>query len=155
MSDILARKDGRIIADIPICEHTSEVYQNEPKQEGFPTILKCRWCGGKSREIYVKKFKDGKNGKPVEMVYNYEPCKKCAAEWNNMVVLIEVTDIPPYENCLPITQELEQLLYPTGRHVGVTAEAAKKYLEEDAKNGMAYYMNSENFEEIFGSHFNT
>ena len=153
MSDILARKDGRVLADIPLREFTSKVYKDEPKQDGFPTILKCRWCGGKSREIYVKKFKDGKNGKPVEMVYNYEPCEKCSAEWNNMVVIIEVSDKPPYEDCLPITQEIERWLYPTGRHVGVTPDVARKYLEEEAGNGMVYYMDDGTFEMVFGSHF--
>lgn len=153
MSDILARKDGRCMADIPAKEYNAKLYQDEPKQDGFPTILKCRWCGGKSHEIYVKKFKDGKNGKPVEMVYNYEPCDNCVKEWRKMVILIEVQEEPLYENCMPITRQFETDLYPTGRHVGVTVDVARKYIEPVAENGAVYYMDKDTFEDIFGSQF--
>lgn len=175
-ADILARKDGRMLRDIP--KVTSTVNQKmEPVlgiqrttpavQDGFPTILKCRWCGEKSREVYIPQLKEGKNGKPREIVYNYEPCAACKEKWASMVVIIEITEKEPYPDCLPIDKtvrttdaypekDIEETVYfyPTGRHVGVTEAAAKEGIGEYAANGSIYYMEEEMFEDIFGDVFN-
>lgn len=174
-TEILARKDGRMLRDIP--KVTNMVNQKiepvlEPKREtsaardGFPTILKCRWCGGKSREVYIPQLKEGKNGKPREIVYNYEPCAACKEKWASMVVIIEITETEPYPDCLPIDStvrtkkshpdgDIEETVYfyPTGRHVGVTETAAKEGIGDYAANGSIYYMEDEMFEEIFGDVF--
>jgi len=174
MPDILQRRDGRVLRDIP--KVTGAVNgkieplvrsDKEPvAHDGFPTILKCRWCGGKVRELYIPQLKDGKDGKPREIVYNYEPCKECREKWKTMVVIIEITENEPYPDCLPIdstkrvsqatpSEDLEETVYfyPTGRHVGITEAAAKEGIGDDAKNGTVYYMEDEMFEDLFGNTF--
>lgn len=160
MADILARKDGKTLRSIPQLDKTSNVgiTRTEPaketvKQDGFPTILKCRWCGEKAKEVYIPKYKDGENGKPIEITYNYEPCEKCQKAWADMVVIIEVTEIEPYPNCLPITSVKDTPLYPTGRHVGVTESAAQECINKDARKGMVFFMELEMFKDIFKAQF--
>lgn len=175
-TEILQRRDGRKVQEIP--QVTSAVNgkieslvrnntaEKPAAKDGFPTILKCRWCGGKSREVYIPQLKEGKDGKPREIVYNYEPCDACKKKWADMVVIIEITEEEPYPDCLPIdsttrvvetspTEEHEETVYfyPTGRHVGVTEEAAKEAITDDATNGMIFYMEDKMFEDIFGDVF--
>ena len=158
MSNILARKDGRTIREIPQATNTSnDMLSRKPEEpvehDGLNTILNCRWCGEKVREVYVPQYKDGENGKPVQIIYNYEPCAACKKLWAGMVVIIEVTDVEPYKDCLPIDNQFETNLYPTGRHVGVTEAAAKDALGDKAKNGMVFFMEHAMFDDIFKQQF--
>lgn len=174
MADILARKDGLKTEsfDIPSSNDDNILKPNAPEepsiqepaaeQDGFNTILRCRWCGGKIRELYIPKYKDGVNGKPQEMIYNYEPCRNCAEKWQTMVTLIEVTINAPYPKCLPIQIAKRKLesgeivdapLYPTGRHVGVTLECAKECIDPDVELGKIYFVEESLFSETFAEQF--
>lgn len=158
MADILARRDGRKMRDIAQLSKPSEpqISRTVPvKQDGFSTIINCRWCGEKSTEAYIPEFKDGENGKPVEIILNYEPCDKCKKVWADMVILIEVTDVELYKDCLPITTVNNTPLFPTGRHVGVTEAAAQECIDKNAKKGMVFFMEKEMFEDIFKAQFKT
>ena len=163
MAEILARKDGKTLRNVSQIEKLSNtgMTRNEPtkepvKQDGFSTILKCRWCGKKSKEVYIPKYKDGEDGKPLEIVYNYEPCEECQKAWADMVVIIEVTDVEPYPDCLPITSaqdEKKTPLYPTGRHVGVTEAAAQECISKDAHKGTVFFMELDMFKDVFKAQF--
>lgn len=123
--NILERSDGRSIRAIPTPNDTSGelARQNYPapppveEQDGFRTNIMCSWCGKFKKDVYIPKFKDGRNGKPVNIVMNYEPCEACREKWNSMVVFIEVTLDEPYKDCLPITT----------KDIDVTEEFSDKY----------------------------
>ena len=151
----LARADGKTMRDISqLTTPVSAIPKTLPEQQnGFSTIINCRWCGKKSTEAYIPEFKDGENGKPVEITYNYEPCDECKKTWADMVIIIEVTDTELYPDCLPITTVKDTPLFPTGRHVGVTETAAQECINKDAKKGAVFFMEKEMFEDIFKAQF--
>lgn len=156
MAEILARKNVRTIQEIPM-ESNKNTFPEPETQPGFKTIINCRWCGGIVAEIYIPQLKDGKNGKPREIIYNYKPCKACRDKWQNMVIVIEVTDKELYKNCLPIygdpNDPNSEKLYPTGRHVGITEQTAKELINDEAKNGNVYFLNANRFNEAFCDYF--
>lgn len=163
MTEILSRKDGRGTR-IPaaVVDNNSNILprsnlntEQTGEQKGFNTILKCRWCGEKSREIYIPQLSRGMNGKPVSIIYNYEPCQACKQKWSNMVVIIETTETELYPDCLPLDVKSEngKNLYPTGRHVGITKELARQVLSPDAENGMVFFLDVKIFAESFNKHF--
>ena len=165
MSDILARKDGKTAQIINNTENhatnsarvlvtNAEITKSKAIQDGFKTIINCRWCGGKSKEIYIPALKSGKNNKPAEIIYDYEPCEKCKKEWKSMIVILEITEQELYKDCLPIDEVDDIKLYPTGRQIGITEQAAKEGIDKNAKNGMVFFMDKEMFSDIFKKYFN-
>ncbi len=172
MSEILARKDGRKVREIPSpisaaiprneTAKTTPATEEPAEKEGFNTIIKCRWCGNKAKEVYIPQLKDGKDGKPHEIIYNYTPCDECKKKWADMVIVIEVTTKELYPKCLPIDEitkknedgsEERIKIYPTGRHVGITEELARKALHDSARNGTVIYLAEEEFKEGFDEQF--
>ncbi len=123
--NILERSDGRTIKAIPTAaqEDNGLTRQSYPapqpveEQDGFRTNIMCSWCGKHKKDVYIPKFKDGRNGKPINIVMDYEPCESCREKWSSMVVFIEVTLNEPYKDCLPITT----------KDVDVTEEFTDKY----------------------------
>ena len=113
INNVLSRADGHTIRDInaPTNKVFDAISENLADSENlsenhFNTILKCRWCGGTVKEVFIEKLKDGKNGKPYEITYNYSPCDECQAKWRECVVVIEITDKEPHPDCLPIYEEI-------------------------------------------------
>lgn len=172
MDDILSRSDGRTarktikatsqsndtFGRTPLSERPSKTKsenQTASKQhDGFDTIIHCRWCGNVMGQLYIPDYKDGFNGKPHEMVVNYTPCPECQKKWSNMVTIIEVMTKEPYPDALPLDENAEQKLYPTGRHVGVTEEAARGAIDPNCKNGMIFFMDEDMFKSEFENYFN-
>ena len=114
--NILTRVDGRRTRSIPIEKKSSESSaQNEPATpastlpDGFPTHVHCRWCDSIIKDVYIPQFKNGRNGKPFDVVVGYEPCQNCRNKWNTMVIFIEVTNIEPYPDCLPIDEDIREI----------------------------------------------
>ena len=112
---ILARKDGRTMKPIVensrtnAAEFKREITEPEKtnahieEHDGLNTNIRCRWCGEKIQEMYIPKLKNGRDGKPYDIIVNYEPCEKCRKNWNTMVICIETSFEEPYEDCLPIS----------------------------------------------------
>ena len=114
--NILTRVDGRRTRSIPIEKKSSESSaQNEPATpastlpDSFPTHVHCRWCDSIIKDVYIPQFKNGRNGKPFDVVVGYEPCQNCRNKWNTMVIFIEVTNIEPYPDCLPIDEDIREI----------------------------------------------
>ena len=114
--NVLARVDGRRTRSIPIEKKSSESSaQNKPVTpastlpDGFPTHVHCRWCDSIIKDVYIPQFKNGRNGKPLDVVVGYEPCQNCRNKWNTMVIFIEVTNIEPYPDCLPIDEDIREI----------------------------------------------
>lgn len=112
------RNDGRKMRSLPIEPHNTEADierstlvapENNEAQDGFKTHIHCRWCDGLIKDVYIPKLKNGRNGKPYDIVYNYEPCSECRKKWNNMVIFIEVIDHEPYPDCLPIDSDVRAI----------------------------------------------
>lgn len=112
---ILVRNDKRGIhnfAKTPNKEiKTDDLTAVETKQveDGLKTNIRCRWCNGLVKEVYIPELKNGKDGKPFDVVFDYEPCAACREKWKSLVVFIEVTDEEPYTDCLPIDSDLREL----------------------------------------------
>lgn len=175
--DILARNDGREMKPLPIItdntlmrneEKASKALFETPEKthEGFNTHIKCRWCCGEIKEVYIPKFKDGYNGKPVSLVFNYVPCNDCKEKWANLIVCIETTANAPYANCLPISYDdsktdengtpIKIPVYPTGRYVGLFPEASESIFGtygKSIKKGDIAYFDCEMFNTAFSKFF--
>jgi len=175
--DILARNDGLDMTPVPIIENNvnrnneiESVLKNDAcdAHDGFNTIIKCRWCCGDIKEVYIPKFKDGHDGKPVSLVFNYTPCKDCQAKWDDLIICIETTDKEPYTNCLPITYDDTKFdekgnpvkipMYPTGRYVGIYPESSESVfgkMGKDIKKGDVTYFDTIIFDKVFKNFFPT
>lgn len=161
MSTILSRRDGRGNNTFGSSKQTTQpVAQTTPSSadqlaqaKGFNTILKCRWCGDTSKEVYIPQLSKGKDGKPYSIVYNYEPCEACRKKWANMVIIIETLKKEPYPDCLPLNPNEDNKLYPTGRHVGITKELAQETIDKNANLGMIFFLDCAEFDKAFSGKF--
>lgn len=174
--DILARNDGIQMKPLPEIPDESLKKNDEIPDElstkenevhdGFDTHFICRWCGKGIKDVYVPKFKDGHNGKPVSTILNYTPCDDCRKKWNELVVCIEVTAKEPYTDCLPITyadtkkdekgNSSKIPVYPTGRYVGLYPDYVENTFGKfgkDIKKGDITYFDCEMFNTAFGQVF--
>lgn len=200
MNDILERNDGRSMRTIPRPaapkppEMPKQQALPEENQEGYKTHIRCCWCNNLIKDVYIPEFKNGKNGEPRSVVFNYDPCPACSEQWSKMVVFIEVTDKEPYPDCLPIYEDIRPLaeyidpdeypdeyaarvvtentdadngqfnpvqyervlFYPTGRYSGVTIDAVRCFFTGDTgdiHNGSVIYIETDYFENAFGTYF--
>lgn len=95
------------------------------KEHGLnPTIRQCFWCEENTDEILLlgNKFQ---GEAPISMVIDYEPCEKCMENFDQGILLIEVSKTP-------ITEKQPDLggAYPTGSHWVVTEDAIRRMLQE-------------------------
>lgn len=112
-----------------------------------PTMPICFWCGEPTGEIALlgRSYKDLA---PPHMVLNYNHCPSCQQRIDNAagVVIIEAVDRP---NGNP---EIQSGVYPTGRWVVITHEAAGRMFNIPVKDKA--FMSSDAFEQMFGAHIN-
>lgn len=108
-----------------------------PKHGVNATIPVCFWCGKEKNEIVMLgrvRERDPHTGKavrgsdvevPMRMVLNYEPCDCCKEKFEQGVHLVEVSTSRP-DGRLAITKDRGTPLYPTGAHIVMKSEAAKR-----------------------------
>lgn len=115
-NNILMRTDGRKIKPLSIgktdnesLKRNNDTLPENDESQGFKTHIHCRWCNRTISDVYIPKLKEGRNGKPYDIVFNYEPCSECRSTWGKMVIFIEVSEKEPYRDCLPIDTDLRQI----------------------------------------------
>ena len=140
-NNTLTRRDGRRMRPLPSSNQTDN--QTMPranfaeKQDGFVTHIRCCWCNGLIKDVYIPDLKDGKDGKPYNIVPDYEPCPACREKWSKMVVFIEVVDHEPYADCLPIDEDirpLDKYIDPETNPEEYAARVIHEQPEGNAKN---------------------
>ena len=92
----------------------------------FNAIGVCAWCGEETGKFAFLDNLPNDEKSPVHMILNYDPCDECRKEWRGHIVCIEVTEIPPNKDALPILIHEDIQLYPTSRHFCVPFEDAKE-----------------------------
>lgn len=108
-----------------------------PKHGVNPSVTVCFWCGG---DIGVALF--GRMGRdddeaPRRVVIDYDPCDKCKADFAQGFTLIETRSVSSTEDPLPIGKDDQGVeVYPTGRLVVITMEAAGRMLPPEMIGGM-------------------
>jgi len=89
-----------------------------------PTMRQCFWCKESTGEILLlgNAFK---GEAPMYMVTDYNPCDQCMKNFDQGILLIEVSKTP-------LTEKQPDLsgAYPTGSYWVVTEDAIKRMLQE-------------------------
>ena len=98
-----------------------------PKHGLNPTIPVCFWCGKEKGEIALMgHIGDGRKGEdfeaPHNLVLDYEPCEICKDHMSLGVTVMEATS----ESNVVTSVEIQEGVYPTGRWVVITPDAAKR-----------------------------
>ena len=120
-----------------------------PKHGLNPTIAVCFWCGEEKGEIaLLGHIGDGRKGEDIEAnmysVIDYEPCPACMAKMDAGFTVVEATTSPNDITTVPI----QEGIYPTGRFVVITREAAHKIfrLEEGVTKA---FLQADIFQKLF------
>lgn len=120
-----------------------------PKHGLNPTIPVCFWCGEEKGEIaLLGHIGDARKGEDVEasmrMIIDYEPCPACLAKMDSGFTVVEATTSPNHTTSVPIRDGI----YPTGRFVVITIDAAKRVFRIDDGDTKAF-LQSDLFQKIF------
>lgn len=95
------------------------------KEHGVnPTMRQCFWCKESTGEILL--LGDAFKGEaPMYMVTDYNPCDSCMENFDQGILLIEVSKTP-------LTKQQPDLsgAYPTGAHWVITEDAVRRLLDE-------------------------
>ena len=113
-----------------------------PKHGVNPTIPICFWCGKEKNEIALMglvKERDPQTGAvrgsdvkmPMHVILDYEPCDCCKEQFSKGVQLIECSYSRPDERPALSKDENYREVYPTGRTVVLTEEAAQRIFKID------------------------
>ena len=118
-----------------------------------PTIPVCAWCNEPKNEIaLLGKLGDGRKGEdfqaPMYCVLDYEPCDKCKEIWSQGFVIIEVKTSPFVQGQPPMLIQDGTSLYPTGRHLVVTREAAERMFNPEYTKKGKLLVDTEVYEQL-------
>lgn len=138
-----------------------------PKHGVNATIPVCFWCGKEKNQLALlgrvrqyenkptaygtrsRRCVDNDMKAPMKMVLDYEPCDECEAKFKQGFLAMEVTSFPP-DNRPPITSQGDTVYYPTGRHVVVNTEAARRVFPSEYVDGGKAVMDEQTFNQLFG-----
>ena len=120
-----------------------------PKHGLNPTISICFWCGEEKGEIaLLGHIGDIRRGEDIEAnmhtVIDYEPCPTCLAKMRAGFTIVEATESPNETTSIPI----QDGVYPTGRFVVITQEAAHSIFRLD-ESVTKCFLKSDLFQKYF------
>lgn len=124
-----------------------DLIEVSPKHGLNPCLVQCFWCGNEANEIALFGRLPDDAKAPLQTVVSYDPCDKCLKQWNDTIILIEVSKIPSFPLQPAIHKNNNTNLYPTGNIVGITekiAESIGTYL----KRGQTALINEDAFREL-------
>lgn len=97
-----------------------------PKYGLNPAMTFCFWCGKDTGIAIMGRIDGGKRGGDIEaprrVFGGYEPCDECKEKMRLGTVMIEAGGDPITVN----QPEIQKGLYPTGRWLVITKEAAQR-----------------------------
>lgn len=110
----------------------SDSIRLHPEHGVNPTVVVCFWCGKETGELALCGYNGGKEA-ARESVIGYEPCQTCQAGMNQGFTIIEAKDTPKDKG----QPQMFEGVYPTGRFVVITKEAAQRAFPQYAEGGNA------------------
>lgn len=96
-----------------------------------PSITKCFWCGNDTGIALLGKL-PGDVEAPRYVFGGYEPCDTCKGNFALGTLLMEASDCPMFDG----QPEMQRGVWPTGRHLVMRREAAKRIF--DCESEMAF-----------------
>lgn len=105
-----------------------------------PALTKCFWCGEDMGIALLGKL-NGDVEAPKYVFGGYEPCDKCKQKFGEGVLLMEAGNCPTFEN----QPAMQKDVYPTGRHLIMKREAAKRIFNCDSDKA---FIDHELFDQI-------
>lgn len=98
-----------------------------PKYGVNPTIPICFWCGKtKDQVALMGRIGDERKGEDIEaprdIILDYEPCERCKKHMALGTTVMEASTEPNEVTDI----EIQEGVYPTGRWVVITPDAAKR-----------------------------
>lgn len=98
-----------------------------PKYGVNPTIPICFWCGKtKDQVALMGRIGDERKGEDIEaprdIILDYEPCERCKKHMALGTTVMEASTEPNEVSDI----EIQEGVYPTGRWVVITPDAAKR-----------------------------
>lgn len=98
-----------------------------PKYGVNPTIPICFWCGKtKDQVALMGRIGDARKGEDIEaprdIILDYEPCERCKKHMALGTTVMEASTEPNEVTDI----EIQEGVYPTGRWVVITPDAAKR-----------------------------
>ena len=123
-----------------------------PKHGVNPAIIKCFWCGEDNGIALLGRFSAVENGvlnrdaeAPHYVFGGYEPCEKCKRNFALGVLLMEACTFPQFNG----QPEMQEGVFPTGRHVVIKREAADRIFNVPVKDKA--FVDRETFNMLFGN----
>lgn len=102
-----------------------------------PSVTICFWCGADTGVALLGRIDKQDSEAPRTIVLGLEPCDTCKEQWNQGYTIIETTTAPPHERSIPIGRDDRgNDVYPTGRWVVITLEAAARILGDNTLDGV-------------------
>lgn len=102
-----------------------------PKHGLNPSITKCFWCGSDKNELVLMGKLPGDEKAPMHCIMDYDPCDKCKEAWSKGITLIGVTKTAAHKDQLPISQNQDGNVYPSGNLACITEEAVKRLFSDN------------------------
>lgn len=113
-----------------------------------PSMLNCFFCGECKGIALMGKLPNDAEA-PKAVVADYEPCDRCAKEFERGVLLIAVTTTQPDDNRPACVAKGDIEVYPSGNWAVVTEEAARKMFDNpNFKKGMSAFVDAELLENL-------
>lgn len=112
-----------------------------------PSLAVCFWCGKERGDLVLLGRLKNDEEAPRYMVVDFEPCDHCREGMAQGFTLIEATT-SPNSVC---DREMQSGVYPTGRYVVVTKDAARRMFgDPNIKTGGKAFLEACVFDEMFG-----
>lgn len=120
-----------------------------PRYGANPTIPLCFWCGKERMEVAllgrIHNSECDDLEAPRHMVIDYEPCEECKNNMSLGFTVIEATTTP---NSVT-NMEIQKGVYPTGRAMIITTEAAHRVFKNLAHDISKAFVDVELFTQLF------
>ena len=102
-----------------------------------PSVGVCFWCGEEDGTVALVGRMTGDAQAPHRAVWSYDPCPTCKKGMESGISLIECSEWIPEDGRVPITPEGHHpALYPTGRLLVITEDAARRAFTDDVIEGI-------------------
>ncbi len=116
-----------------------------PKYGANPALTTCFWCGKETGVALLGRITKGEKGgdykAPKYVFGGYEPCDECKENMEKGATIMEADREPAFTG----QPEMQTGVYPTGKWIVLTREAAKRILGLD---GDKAFVDKEVFEQL-------
>ena len=128
----------------------SDSIRLSPEHGVNPSVTVCFWCGIDMGVALFGRIGNDDEEAPRRVVIDYEPCDECKKNRTQGFTFIEAVRGQDTNDKMPIGfDEEENPVYPTGRFIIITLDAAKRILQPEHIGGQNIALvDRELFEEL-------